>query len=266
MSRIRQLLIMSAVFLLVSACAGTPPVEPESPVFQHEFTGAQLPWTNDQFDNAEDKFTFAVFSDLNGGEREGVFEVAVEQLRLFLVLDTEDNTPEFQDYMYQIRNQAIQIFATEGNQAFLDSEYGQLQERNSGRIGSGQAEYFRSVIAAHPEVRWTFLFMHKPAWERSNEENFSTIESALSERPYTVFHGHVHSYLYQQRLGRDYIRLGTTGGSHAPGDPMAIDHVTLVTVADEGVDVANLRMSGIFDKTGKLPLNGDELCLQSCSD
>ncbi len=41
---------------------------------------------------------------------------------------------------------------------------------------------------------------------------------------------------------------------------MAIDHVTLVTVSEDGVDIANLRMSGIFDKTGKIPLDGEELC------
>jgi hypothetical protein len=106
--------------------------------------------------------------------------------------------------------------------------------------------------------------MHKPAWQRLGEKNFSTIEAALSESPYTVFYGHVHAYLYEQRHGRDYIRLGTTGGSHNPNNPMAIDHVTLVTVSEDGTDIANLRMSGIFDKTGKTPLNGDEICFERC--
>jgi hypothetical protein len=300
-----------------------------------------MPWTDRKFDNEADKFTFALFSDLTGGERDGVFAVAVEQLRLlrpefiisvgdlidgvsedqelltgewdsfdqragrarapvfrvggnhdlshpelwevweerygkryyhfvykdvlFLVLDTEDNPAEFQRHMSESRRQAIEIFNTEGEQAFINSEYGQLEERSSGRIGVEQAVYFRKVISEHPEVRWTFLLMHKAAWERSNEENFSSIEMALSERPYTVFHGHLHSYSHQQRLGRDYIRLGTTGGSHGKDNPMAIDHVTLVTLSEEGPDIANLRMSGIFDKTGKIPLNGDELCLQECA-
>lgn len=49
-----------------------------------------------------------------------------------------------------------------------------------------------------------------------------------------------------------------------PGKPMAIDHVSLVTVSEQGVDIANLRMSGIFDKTGKVPLNGDEIRLEEC--
>jgi len=41
--------------------------------------------------------------------------------------------------------------------------------------------------------------------------------------------------------------------------------VTLITVSEEGADIANLRMPGIFDKSGKLPLNGNELCLQACT-
>ena len=80
--------------------------------------------------------------------------------------------------------------------------------------------------------------------------------------PGTPFPGHQ----LRAQACRDYIRLGTTGGSHAPGNPMAIDHVSLVTVSGDGVDIAKLRMSGIFDKTGKVPLNGDEICLEECAN
>ncbi|MCP4049033.1 MAG: serine/threonine protein phosphatase [Gammaproteobacteria bacterium] len=341
MSGFRRLFTLSLLLILFSACAGKPPVETEKLVFQHDFNSTTVPWTNKQFDSEAGKFSFAIFSDLTGGERDGVFAVAVEQLRLlrpeliisvgdlidgeskdhgllttewesfderanrtrapvfhvggnhdlshpelwevweqrhgqryyhfvykdvlFLVLDTEDNPPAFQANIAKIRWEAISIFNAEGEQAFIDSEYGQLQERKSGRIGAEQAAHFREVISRYPDVRWTFLFMHKPAWERAEEENFSTIEEALSDRPYSVFHGHLHSYHHRQRHGRDYIRLGTTGGSHASGDPMAIDHVTLVTVSKEGPDIANLRLSGIFDKTGKIPLNGGGLCLEGCA-
>ena len=328
------------MLVTLGACSGNPVSETGNAIFRHDFTGAAVPWTNKAFDDQDGKFTFAVFSDLTGGERGGVFDVAIEQLRLlrpelivsvgdlidggdvtreqllqqwrvfdqragrarapvfhtggnhdltsieqrlvwearygrryyhfiyknalFLVLDTEDNPEDFQRHINEIRLQAIAVQEAKGWEAFAATEYGQLEERNSGRIGAAQAEYFRGVIARHPEVRWTFLLMHKPAWESPDEENFSTIEKQLAGRPYTVFYGHVHSYLHSQRLGRDYIRLGTTGGSHAPGKPLAIDHVSLVTVSAEGVDIANLRLSGIFDKTGKLPLNGDHLCLAEC--
>jgi hypothetical protein len=84
----------------------------------------------------------------------------------------------------------------------------------------------------------------------------------LADRPYTVFNGHIHAYEHIERHGRDYIRLATTGGEQFPDVSMSIDHVTLVTVDDKGVDIANLRMSGIFDKTGKIPLGGDDVCFE----
>ena len=341
MPQFRQVPMLLGILILISACAGTARTGSESAVFQHDFTGSSLPWTHSNFDNETGKFTFALFSDLTGGERDGVFDVAVEQLRLlrpelivnvgdlieggtmdhaqlehewnafdqrairsrapvfyvggnhdltnpdmwevwnarygkryyhfvyknvlFLVLDTEDNPADFQQYIHEIRLEAIRVFDSEGWAAAADTEYGRLEERKSGRIAAQQAAYFRQVIAQYPDVRWTFLLMHKPAWERPDEENFLTIEAALTGRPYTVFYGHVHSYLHEQRYGQDYIRLGTTGGSHAPGNPTAIDHVTLVTVSEAGADIANIRMSGIFDKTGKIPLNGNELCFEGCS-
>ena len=345
MPRIGRLSILYVVLLTLGACAGKPAIEPgiekQQTVFQHDFAGSAVPWTKTGFDNDKDKFTFALFSDLTGGERAGVFDVAMEQLRLlrpelivnvgdlieggdpgydqlnqqwdtfdqragrarapvfyvggnhdltgvelrriwderygakyyhfiyknvlFLVLDTEDSPDEFQQYIKDIRLQAIEVHKTQGEEAFAATEYGQIAERKSGRISTKQANYFQEVIEQNPEVRWTFVLMHKPAWERPDEENFSRIESALSDRPYTVFHGHVHSYRHEQRHGRDYIRLGTTGGAHAPDNPMAIDHVSLVTVSEDGVDIANLRMSGIFDKTGKIPLNGNDICLEDCS-
>lgn len=337
----RHILILFGMLTLVSACAATPQPEPQAAIFQHEISGKVTPWTHESFDNEDGKFSFALFSDLTGGEREGVFEVAVEQLRLlrpelivsvgdlieggtadraqlarewesfdqranrsrapvfrvggnhdlthpvmwevweerygkryyhfvykdvlFLVLDTEDNTADEQLRIFDIRAEGGKIIAQKGWGAFDETEYAHLEERKSGRVGAEQASYFKGVITQYPEVRWTFLLMHKPAWERPAEENFSSIEAELAERPYTVFYGHVHAYLHEQRLGRDYIRLGTTGGVQNPGKTMSVDHVTWVTVSESGVDIANLRMSGIFDKTGSIPLQGEKLCFEAAS-
>ena len=83
--------------------------------------------------------------------------------------------------------------------------------------------------------------------------------------PYTVFNGPVHTYKYIERLGRDYIRLATTGGIQFPEFGRSMDHVTLVTIDDQGVDIANLLLSGILDKTGHVPLGGDEVCFELAS-
>ena len=333
-----------AILTLLAACASSPPSTGKAPIFSHDIVGQATPWTHSDFDNEENKFTFALFSDLTGGEREGIFQVAIEQLNLlrpelilsvgdlieggtsdreqlarewdsfaqragrarapvfhvggnhdlthpemwkvwnerhgrryyhfiynnvlFLAMDTEDNPPEIQQQIFDIRAASMRIVEAEGWGVFDATEYGQLTERKSGRIGPQQAAYFRQIIARNPQVRWTFIMMHKPAWERPREEHFSTIEAALTGRPYTVFYGHVHAYLHQQRHGRDYIRLATTGGVQIANKQMAIDHVTLVTVSKDGVDIANLRLSGIFDKTGKIPLNGEALCfdIAECGD
>lgn len=327
--------------LVLAACSAQSPrqvaaTQPDPAVFRHDIHGTARPWTHEHFDDEPGKFTFALFSDLTGGEREGVFAVAVEQLRwlrpelivnvgdlieggtrdleqldkewdsfdrrsqrarapvfytggnhdltnpvmwdvweerygrryyhfvykntLFLVMDTEDNPADLQRELSAIRDQSMETVAQQGWEAFMDTAYGRSTERASGRIGAEQAAYFRQVVAANPDVRHTFVLMHKPAWERPQEENFATVETALADRPYTVFYGHVHDYLHEERLGNDYIRLGTTGGVQNPAKEMAVDHVTLVTVSESGVDIANLRLSGIFGKDGRLPLNGEELC------
>jgi len=298
-----------------------------------------FPWTKIQADTSAGKFTFAVFSDLSGGEREGVFEVAIEQLNLlrpelimnvgdlieggtddvaelaaqwdafdararraraplfyaggnhdltgevlrevwrerngplyyhfvyknvlFLVLDTEDNTPERMQEIHAARDKAVAIYKTEGPEAFARTEYATMPERSAGAVSAEQSRYFVEAIEENPDVRWTFVFIHKPAWEREGEKNFAAIEAALAGRPYTVFNGHVQAYAYRQRHGRDYIQLATTGGEQFPKLGRSVDHVTLVTVDSEGVDIVNLLLSGILDKTGHVPLEGDDLCFET---
>ena len=79
---------------------------------------------------------------------------------------------------------------------------------------------------------------------------------------------HVHAYEHQQRHGRDYIRLATTGGVQLPANGRSMDHLMWVTVDGTEVDIANLLMSGILDRTGHIPLEGDEVCFElvNCND
>jgi hypothetical protein len=328
---------------LLGAC-GRAPGEQASADFTSSLSGDVRPWTHENFDADDDKFTFAVFSDLTGGERDRIFEIAVAQLNLlrpelimnvgdliegdskdeaglavewdsfdkrakrarapvfyaggnhdltgemlrdvwddryassyyhfvykdvlFLVLDTEDNSPERMQELFELRNEAIATFKAEGEEAFAQTEYAKAPERTSGMIGPEQLAYMQRVIAGNPDVRWTFLFIHKPAWQNASETGFGEIEAALADRPYTVFFGHRHAYSYEERHGRDYIGLATTGGVQLPENGRSVDHVTLVSVSDSGVDIANLLMSGILDKTGQVPLGGDEICFEqaACGD
>ena len=57
--------------------------------------------------------------------------------------------------------------------------------------------------------------------------------------------------------------LVKTGGIQNAGNEMSFDHVTMVTMAKDGPTISNLRLDGILDKTGHIPVNGDTLCFQA---
>lgn len=331
-----SLCLAGFIFLLSCTHHDTPEA------FQHDFPGNVQPWKHTRFDNAEDKFSFAVFSDLTGGERPEIFKVAVEQLNLlrpelivnvgdlveggkkdtsewnrqwdsfdqralkarapifymggnhdltgqmardiwkerngpryyhfrykdvlFLILDTEDNSSERMTEIEQQRLEAVEVYKTEGPAAFEKTAYANMPERISGTIGKEQSDYFVEIINRHDDVRWTFVLVHKPAWAKEGEQNFAAMEHALSGRPYTVFYGHTHIYKYEQRLGRDYINMATTGGEQFPEGGPSFDHLMWVTVDKEGVSMANLKMEGILDKTGHIPLGGDTLRFEKALD
>jgi len=74
--------------ILAGGCAST-----SGPDFQQAVSSEKKPWTHESFDVDDDRFMFAIFSDLYGGEREGVFAVAMEQLQILrpeLVLNVGD--------------------------------------------------------------------------------------------------------------------------------------------------------------------------------
>jgi hypothetical protein len=324
--------------------AGGGEAVPSGPSFEHDLpAGAPTPWAHESFDADADKFTFAIFTDLTGGERDGIFSVAVEQLNLlrpefiisvgdlieggtedraqlatewdgfderadrtrapvfyvggnhdltnlvqrdvweqrygrryyhfayrdvlFIVLDTEDNPPDRMREIYEARDAYIRA-ADAGDPAAPEMEYMRMPERRFGQVGAEQAEYVLEALARYPDVRWTFLFMHKPIWMYDPEDpEFASIEAALSNRPYTLFNGHFHTYSRTERHGRDYIMLGTTGGSQNPRSDMGFDQLTLVTVDGEAGDreptIATLRMDGILDAGAAIPLGGDTLCFQA---
>lgn len=327
-----RLLILCLIILglMASGCK-------KDPVFQHTIAEKNKPWTDENFD--KNTFTFAVFSDLTGGERPGIFDVAVAQLNLlrpelilcvgdliegdhenqeelhqqwdvfdsrtakakapvfyvggnhdlsgkemqdtweerygrryyhfiyksvlFLILDTEDNTPERVEEIATARRKAIEILEREGEKAFAKTAYGQMPERTYGNIGQEQASYFEQVISEHPEVRHTFLFMHKAPWKFEADQNhFQAIEQALEGKSYTLFHGHEHAYAHEQRYGIDYIQLATTGGVQLDKEGRSADQIVLVTVDGKTADVANILLEGILDKTGHIPLGGDSLSFE----
>jgi 3',5'-cyclic AMP phosphodiesterase CpdA len=141
----------------------------------------------------------------------------------------------------------------------LDSE--DPPESEPFHFGPEQQKWLTDVLAANADVRWTFVFLHKPAWTYVDNDleasGWNAIERALGNRPFTVFAGHKHVYARYVRNGRDYIMLATTGGASkmrgkAEGE---FDQVVWVTMRDNGPVIANLLLDGIEDKAFRtLPL------------
>ena len=73
----KSIQIIPVLCLLILSCKTEP--KPEA-IFVHDIQNGPTPWTNDMFEDTEVDFTFALISDLNGGEREGVYSRAVTQL------------------------------------------------------------------------------------------------------------------------------------------------------------------------------------------
>ena len=114
--------------------------------------------------------------------------------------------------------------------------------------------YFKEVLEANPDVRWTFVVTHSPPHHsptigEKDPGNFPKIEALLGDRDYTVFSAHTHTYHYAERDGRDYITTSTSGAVNLPR-PGAMDHVVWVTMTSDGPKIVNLLMNGIMDKKG----------------
>lgn len=182
---------------------------------------------------------------------------------LFLVLDSEDYTEERMQQIFEARAEAIKVLDGPTPGDARQMAYFKMPERASGEIGTGQSAYFEKVITENPGVRWTFLFMHKPVWKREGSGNLTRIEAALGRRNYTVINGHLHDYSYTKQNEHDYIMVATTSGGQNALSQNAFDHIMWITMDASGPSIANLRLDGILNKEGQIPLGGDSLCFQA---
>ncbi len=323
------------LFLIVwSSCTETPTQK-----FKHDLKGGTTPWSHEGFDDSPAQFTFAIITDLNGGERPGIFKVAIDQLNLlrpefilsvgdlidggtedrdqlnkewesfdnraakakapffhlggnhdltnqvmrdvwterygpryyhflyqdvlFLMLDSEDYSDQRMREIYEARAEYIVVADGPEPEKARDMLYFRMPERLTGEIGDEQSAYFENVLSRYPQARWTFILMHKPVWKREQPGGLERIEATLGDRPYTVINGHFHTYSYDEKNGRDYIMLGTTGGGQLASNENAFDHVTLVTMTEEGPSMANLKLEGILDKKAEVPGKTADMCFQA---
>lgn len=113
-----------------------------------------------------------------------------------------------------------------------------------------QQKWALATLKKHPNVRWTFLFMHHPKF---HHQSFHAIEQELLKRNYTVFAGDWHRYTRFTRYGRNYYVVSTCGGV-IPGEGKVhrgpeygeMDHIVWVTMTEKGPEVANILLDGII--------------------
>ncbi|MEO1625833.1 MAG: metallophosphoesterase [Bacteroidota bacterium] len=119
-----------------------------------------------------------------------------------------------------------------------------------GTISQPQLDYIRKTLEENEQVKWTLVFMHQPLWTQPDQSLWPEVEKLLAYRRHTVFTGHVHHYVKYKRNKHKYFTLGTTGGgSPLRGPEMGeFDHLTWVTMTDEGPIIANLELNGIWDE------------------
>ena len=175
---------------------------------------------------------------------------------LFMVLDSEDSprpepppeikeaTKVYKKLQVEDPDAARQMLAEFMSSEAVVAGLGQPVE-----FPDAQVTWIEETLAANLDVRWTFLFMHEPSWENPSE-SFKVIEGLLQDRDYTFFAGHLHYYDYDLLYGRDYITMGPAGASwHHVGEGN-VDHIMWVTMTDDGPEMGNIALKGLFDRRG----------------
>ncbi len=257
-------------------------------------TEGAKPWTHEMFQPQGETWNFVVMSDRTGGKRDGVFAAAIEKVKLLdpafvmCVGDliegyTEDRAKieaEWDEFDRITHKLCAPFFHLPGNhdignavmadvwkERFGPSYYHFLygdclflclnsEDPPASKISDEQVAYVRRTLDANRDVRWTFVFMHKPFWQYKGNRrpaNWDAIQTMLARRDHTLFTGHHHNYLYaKQNDGRhDYFTLATTGGASRLTGPQTgqFDHVVLVTMAKGGLPrIVNLTLDGMLDK------------------
>ncbi|MCP8897914.1 metallophosphoesterase [Gilvimarinus xylanilyticus] len=252
-----------------------------------ESSAGQTPWTHLDFNNDPQAFQFAIVTDRTGGLRPGVFSQAVDKLNLLqpefvvsvgdLIEGYTDNRAqletEWNEFDSMVQRLDMPFFYLAGNHDYTNpvmadvwrERYGDsyyhftyrdvlfvmLNSNDGGKthtFSQAQIDWLETTLKENPEPQWTLIFTHSPLWDRDEKDRWDEIESLLGERPYTVFAGHHHRYVKDQRHGRKYFTLATTGGiTSGRGTRFGeFDHVVWVTMSEQGPIIANMMLDGIW--------------------
>lgn len=177
---------------------------------------------------------------------------------LFIVLDTQDPPPTIEEMAHGMsQEQFTELLERmhqdlqDNPQEFIQSQKAHIEGPMGARFSDEQIAWLTRILDANLVARHTFVFMHIPCWQDKDSADYTALRAALGDREYTVFGGHCHNYKREVIDGRDWIRLGSTGGVWVTDeDEGNWDHITLVSVTGSGVRIANVLLEGIFGAGG----------------
>jgi hypothetical protein len=177
---------------------------------------------------------------------------------LFLVLDSEDPPREAPEGIREKLGEYNRLQTEDPAKAkemlaeFMSDEAVVAGLSKPVEFSKPQMDWIEKSLANHSEVRWTFLFLHEPAWENPSD-SFKAIQKLLKDRAHTFFAGHLHYYDYDNIDGHEHITMGPAGASFHHEGPGNVDHVMWVTMTDGGPQMGNIALKGLFDRKGLDP-------------
>lgn len=277
----KQHFIFSLVVILMVLAGCT-----SKPNFTTDVDTSKKPWTNLDFYNDPSNFQFAIVSDRNGGMRRGIFEKGVEKINLMMpefvlcvgdlisgyTTDTALIAKQWDEVNQIISGLKVPFFYLPGNHDITNKVMQKEWEKRYGKryysfnyknvlyfildsnddddynLTREQTDFVLNTLKENQDVRWTFLLMHHPIWTYDTGGRFEEIQAALKDRKHTVIAGHEHRYHYQEIHDANYYILATTGaGSALLGEPFGqFDHISWITMSDNGPVMANLKLDGIL--------------------
>jgi len=89
-------------------------------------------------------------------------------------------------------------------------------------------------------------------YNRLQVENPAKAQAMLAEfmADESVVAGHLHYYDYDDIAGNEYITMGPSGASFRQEGPGNVDHIMWVTMTEDGPEMANIALKGLFDRKG----------------
>lgn len=198
----------------------------------------------------------------------------------------------YKDVLFLVLNSELLEINADGPDFTAGPGHTEWYETDARRAArDAQYTYAADVLENNADVRWTFVFVHKPFWRAGWEyppripggewadrdlseypvegpwpildaetTDWTRLEALISDRDYTAFAGHRHTYDYEGgQVGphtHDKISLATTGGTSNLRGPAygEFDQMVWVTMTDEGPVIANVGLTELLPKDFERPM------------